>query len=185
MSNCPLFKIHFPDFSLLSFHIYEWKLVGIFRIHEELTDQVPLLSHLIHFLMHLSRRLKCTIVIFCCLSSVRLLSIVDFLHFWLLLWNRWTEFNETLQEARSQCPLPNLCFSRQSEKQDGHLGLWLVETFSTSPLKPLNEIQRNLTGSKISMSSTKFLFFGPIGKTRSPPWHLIGWDIFDFSSETA
>ena len=106
-------------------------------------------------------------------------------HFRLLLWNRWTEFNETWQEARSQCPLPSLCFLGRSEKQDGRPGLWLAETFSTSPLKPLNRIQRNLTGSKISMSSTKFVFFGPIGKTRWPPWPLIGWDIFDFSSETA
>ena len=39
-------------------------------------------------------------------------------HFWLLLWNRWTEFNETWQEARSQCPIPSLCFSGQLEKQD-------------------------------------------------------------------
>ena len=31
-------------------------------------------------------------------------------HFRLLLWNRWTEFNETWQEARSQRPLPSLCF---------------------------------------------------------------------------
>ena len=99
-------------------------------------------------------------------------------HFRLLLWNRWTEFNETWQEA-------SLCFSGQSEKQDGRPVLWLVETFSTSPLKPLNRIQRNLTGSKISSSLTKFLFFGPIEKTRWPPWPLIGWDIFDFSSETA
>ena len=35
------------------------------------------------------------------------------------------------------------------------------------------------------MPSTKFLFFGPIGKTKWPPRPLIGWDIFDFSSETA
>ena len=104
-------------------------------------------------------------------------------HFWLLLWNRWMEFNETRQEARSQRPLPSLCFSGRSEKQDGRPGLWLAETFSTSPLKPLNRIQRNLTGSKISMSSTKFVFFGLIGKTRWPPWPLIGWDIFDFSTE--
>ena len=105
-------------------------------------------------------------------------------HFRLLLWNRWTEFNETWQEARSQRPLPSLCFLGRSEKQDGRPGLWLAETFSTSPLKPLNGIQQNFIGSKISTSSTKFVFFGPIGKTRWPPWPLIGWDIFDFSSET-
>ena len=112
-------------------------------------------------------------------------SVVNFSHFRLLLWNHWTEFNETWQEARSQRPLPSLCFSGRSEKQDGCPGLWLAETFSTSPLKPLNVIQRNLTGSKISTSSTKFVFFGPIRKTRWPSWSLIGWDIFDFSSETA
>ena len=106
-------------------------------------------------------------------------------HFRLLFWNRWTEFNDTWQKATSQRPLPSLCFSDWSEKQDGRPGLWLVETFSTSPLKLLNRIQRNLIGSKISMSSTKFVFFGPIGKTRWPPWPLIVWDIFDFSSETA
>ena len=142
------------------------------------------------FLVHLSRRLKCTIVITRCPSSVRPSvvrpsSVVNFSHFRLLLWNRWTEFNETWQEARSQRPFPSLCFSGRSEKQDGRPGLWLAETFSTSPLKPLNRIQRNLTGSKISTSSTKFVFFGPIGKTRWPPWPLIGWDIFDFSYETA
>ena len=108
-------------------------------------------------------------------------------HFRLLLWNRWTEFNETWQEARSQRPLPILCFSGPSEKQDGRPGLWLAETFSTSSLKLLNGIQWNLTqtGSKIWTSSTKFVFFGPIGKTRWLPWRLIGWNTFDFSSETA
>ena len=153
-------------------------------------------------------------------------------HFWLLLWNRWTEFNKTWHEARSQLPVPGLCFSGRSEKQDGRPclwlaetfltsplkpltefnktwqearsqrpvpglcflgrsekqdgrpGLWLAETFLTSPLKPLNGIQQNLTGSKISTSCTRFVFFGPIGKTRWPLWPLIGWDIFDFSSET-
>ena len=104
-------------------------------------------------------------------------------HFRLLLWNRKTVFNKTWQEARSQCPLQSLCFSGWSEKQDGRPGLWLAETFSIS-LKPLNRICRNLTWSKILMSSTKFVFFRPIGKTRWPSWPLIGWDIFDFSSET-
>ena len=106
-------------------------------------------------------------------------------HFRLLLWNRWTELNETWQEARSERPLPSMCFSGRLEKQAGRPGLWLAETFSTSPLKPLSGIQRNLTGSKISTSSTKFVFFRPIGKTRWPPWPLIGWHIFYFSSETA
>ena len=190
------------------------------------------------FLVHLSRRLKCTIVIMRRLTSVRPSArrpsvVVNFSHFrillwnrltefnetwqearsqhplpslcfradrknkmatmasdWLrhfrlLLWNRLTEFNETWEEARSQRPLPSLCFSDRSEKQDGRPGLWLAETFSTSPLKPLNRIQWNLTGSKIWTSSTKFVFFGPIGKNIWPPWPLIGWDIFDFFSETA
>ena len=106
-------------------------------------------------------------------------------HFWLLLWIRWREFDETWQEARSQGPLPSLCFSGRSENQDGRHSLWLAETFLTSPLKPLYRNGRNLTGSKISRSSTKFMFFRPIGKTRWPPWPLICWDIFDFSSETA
>ena len=79
-------------------------------------------------------------------------------HFRLLLWNRWTEFDETWQEARSQRPLPSLCFSGRSVKKDGRRGPWFAETFLTSPLKLLNGIQRNLTGSKISASSTKLCF---------------------------
>ena len=74
------------------------------------------------------------------LSVVRRPSVVNFSHFRLLLWNRWTEFNETWREARSQRPLPSLCFAGGSEKQDGCPGLWLAETFSTSLLKPLNGI---------------------------------------------
>ena len=117
--------------------------------------------------------------------SVRRPSVVSFSHFRLLLWNRWTEFKETWHEGRSQHPLPRICFWADKKKQDGRPGFWLAETFSTSPLKPLNGIQWNLTGSKISTSSTKFVFFGPIGKTRRPPWPLIGWYILYFSSETA
>ena len=53
-------------------------------------------------------------------------------HFRLLLRNSWKEFNKTWQEARTQHPLPSLCFSGRSEKQDGGPGLWLAETFLTS-----------------------------------------------------
>ena len=75
-------------------------------------------------------------------------------------------------------------FLANQKKQDGRPGLWLAETFSIAPLKLLKRIQCNLTGSKISTFSTKLVFYGPIGKTRWPPWPLIGWDIFNFS-ETA
>ena len=91
-------------------------------------------------------------------------------HFQLLLWNRYTEFKETWQDARFQRPLPS--FSGQSEKQDGRPGLWFGETFSTSILKPLNGFQRNLTGSNISTSSTKFVFLWPISKQKGPPWSI-------------
>ena len=74
---------------------------------------------------------------------------------------------------------------RRHKKQDGRPGILLTATFSTSPLKPLNGIQRNLKGSKISTSSTTFVVFGPIGKTRWPPRSLIDWDILNFSSVTA
>ena len=80
--------------------------------------------------------------------------------------------------------LPSLCFSGQSEKQDSRPVLWLTEIFSNLPLKPLNEIQGNFARKKISMPSTKFVFFGSIWKPRWPPRSLIDWDIFDFSSET-
>ena len=112
-------------------------------------------------------------------------SASDWLRHFGLLWNRWTEFNKTWQEAKYQCPLHSLCFSGRSKKQDGRPGLWLAETFSTSSLKPLNGIQRNLTGSKISTSSTKFVFFRVDRKNKMAARPLIGWNIFDFSSETA
>ena len=75
--------------------------------------------------------------------STCIVTFSDWLWYFRLLWNRCTEFNETWQEARSQCPLPSLCSSGRLGKQDGRLGLWLAETFSTSPLKQLNERQRN------------------------------------------
>ena len=43
----------------------------------------------------------------------------------LLLWNFWTEFNKTWQEARSQCPLPSFCFSGRSVNKNVCLGQFL------------------------------------------------------------
>ena len=166
----------FFEFACVFWMVYSQRKVSIFLLYYN----IHILTKLSWFLVHLSQRLKCTIVITRCPSSVVrpsvclsvCPSVVNFSNFQFLLWNCWTEFDETWQEARSQHPLPSLCFSGRSEKQDGRPGLWLAETFLTSPIKPLNGIQRNLTGSKIWTSSTKFVFFGPIGKTRWPPWPL-------------
>ena len=88
-------------------------------------------------------------------------------HFRLLLWNHWTEFNEVWQEARSQSPLPSLCF-------------WDIFDFSS---KTAEQNSTKLDRKQDLKALLKFVFFGRIGKTRWPPWPLIGWDIFDFSSE--
>ena len=88
-----------------------------------------------------------------------------------------------LDEARSQRPLPSFCFSGRLEKKNKMAALTLIGIFEFS--KSAERIQQTLTGSKISTSAYKFVFFGPIGKTRWPPWPLIVLDIFDFSSETA
>ena len=49
------------------------------------------------------------------------------------------------------------------------VGRRLLFTFSTSSLKPMNGIQQNLTGSKISTSFTKFVFWGQSEKQDGRP----------------
>ena len=56
----------------------------------------------------------------------------------------------------------------RKKNQDCRPGLWFAETFSTS-LKPLNGIQRNLTGSKTSTFSTMFVFWGRLEKQDGRP----------------
>ena len=197
-----------------------------------------------------------------CPSSV----VVNFSHFRLLLWNHWTEFNETWQEARSQRLLQSLCFSGQSEKQDGRPGqsvkkvahctqvhdMWpfgpLVIYKRTDALqvwhKPYStkadvtdpwkqkgskldrkqdlnvfykvcvfranrknkmaalasdwlrhfwlllwkrwtEFNKTWHKARSQRSLQSLCFSGRSKKTIWPPWPLIGWGIFDFSSETA
>ena len=57
--------------------------------------------------------------------------------FWLLLWNWWTEFNETWQESRSWCPLPSLCLSDQLNPARPPIN-WDIFEFSC----PLHSFQR-------------------------------------------
>ena len=97
-----------------------------------------------------------------------------------------SEHNSTKLERKQDLNvLYHVCiFQADRKKKMAALASDWLRHFRLLFLKPLNRIQWNLTVSKISMSSTKFVFFGPIGKTRWPLWPLIGWDIFDFSSET-
>ena len=69
------------------------------------------------------------------------------------------EIHDTFQEASSQRPLLNVCFSGRSVNKDDCSSCWLAKTFSTSPLQPQNRIWQNLTGSKYPTSSTKFVGF--------------------------
>ena len=90
-----------------------------------------------------------------------------------------TERNSTKLDRKQDLNVLYLVcvFRADQKKQGGGPSLWLADTFSTSFVKPLNGIQRNLTGSKILMSSTKCVFSGSIWETRWPPWPLIGWGI--------
>ena len=99
--------------------------------------------------MHLSRRLKCTIVITRCPSvrpSLLTFHIFDF-------FSETAERNSTkLDRQEDLNVLYQVCVLRgDRKKQDGHPGLWLTETLSTSPLRPLNGIQGNLTGSNLNV----------------------------------
>ena len=88
----------------------------------------------------------------------------------LIGWDIFNFFSATtewkLTVARTQCPQSSLCFLGKSENQDGHPGLLFAETFWISPLQSLNRTWWQLTGSMNLMSSTKFVFFGLIGKRR-------------------
>ena len=140
----------------------------------------PIVS--MRFLVHLSRRLKCTIVITCCPSSVRPSSLT----FHIFDFSSEAALRNSTKLDRKQdlnC-LYQVCVFR-ADRKNKMAALWLAETFSTSPLTPLNGIQWNLIGSKISTPPTKFVFFVSIGKNKMAAPPLIGWDIFDFFSETA
>ena len=102
------------------------------------------------------------------------------------IWTQTAERNSTKLARKPDLNLLyEVCvFSGRSEIRDGRPGLWLATPFSTSPLKPLNGIQRNLTGSKISSQRPLPSLCFPGRSEKWPPWSLIGWDMLDLSSET-
>ena len=108
----------------------------------------------------------------------------DLLRHFRLLWIHLAEFNETWQEARSQCPLPNLFFFRLIGKTRWQplplIGCDIFDFFLWKCWTEFNETWQEAR----SQCSYQVCVFRPIGKKRWPPWRLIGWNIFDIS-ETA
>ena len=76
-------------------------------------------------------------------------------------------------------------FSDWLEKQDDRPGLWLADTFSTYSLKPLTGINKTWQDARSQRPLPSLCFPGLSEITRWTPWHLIGWDIFNFTSKTA
>ena len=105
-------------------------------------------------------------------------------HFRLLLWNSWMEFNETWQESRSQRFVPRLCFWADLKNKFAAMASdWLRHfQFLSNPWTEFSETWRK---QDLNVLYQVFVIFGPIGKLRWSPWPLVGWDIFNFSSETA
>ena len=81
-------------------------------------------------------------------------------------WKNKMEFNK-IHMKQDLNVFYHVCVFRADQRNK--IANWLAEAFWTSPLKPLNGIQQNLTGRKISTSTNKFVFFGSIGGTRWPP----------------
>ena len=107
-------------------------------------------------------------------------------HVQLFLINSRVEFKEIWQEARSQRPLPSLCFSGRSEKNEmaipasdlpRHFRLFLWHHWT--------KFNENLWEARSQSPVPSLCFSGRWKKTRWPPWPLIGWDIFDSFSEIA
>ena len=112
-------------------------------------------------------------------------------HLRLLLWHRWTEFNETSQEARSQCPLPSLCFSGRSENKIAALDSDWLRHFRLLLWNRRTEFNETWQEARPQHSLPSLCFFFRANRKNkmaamvSDSLSQIGWDIFHFSSETA
>ena len=107
-------------------------------------------------------------VFFCADQKTKVIDLAsDWLrHFRLLLCNCRTEFKETWQEASTQCPLPNLCFSRLIRKP--RWPPWPLIDWDMFDLYAIAE-WNSIKLEKISRSSIRFVFFIPIRKPKCPP----------------
>ena len=111
--------------------------------------------------------------------------VVNFSHFGLLLWNRWTEFNE-LDRKQDINILYQVCVFQADQKDKmaalasdwpRHFRLFLWNRWM--------EFNDTWQEARSQRSLPSLCFSGRSEKVRWPPWPLIGWDISNFSSETA
>ena len=116
-------------------------------------------------------------------------------HFWLIRWNRWTEFNETWQEARSQRLLPSLCLLGRSVNKNVRLGWFLKKVADCTQVHDMWPF-----GPLVMLSRCFFDFSVCVGAFSAPEpkaqvhycYHALSvvrlssltFYIFDFSSET-
>ena len=109
-------------------------------------------------------------------------------HFWLLFCNCRMDFAKTWLEARTQCPLPSMCFSGWLEKQDDPSAsdwLWHLRFLLWNRWTEFKETwQEARTQCPLP---TLWVFFLAKWKTKmaepAPDWLFIG-DIFNYSSGT-
>ena len=95
-------------------------------------------------------------------------------HFRLLLWNRWTEFNESFKmEAKSQHHLLSLCFSGWSEKQNGYPGLSLAEIIRLFLRNHWTEFNESWQEPRSQHPLPSLRFFLPISKQKWPLWLIL------------
>ena len=93
-------------------------------------------------------------------------------HFWLLC-NRWTKFNETSQEGRTQSPLPRLCFrTYRKTTMATSVSDWLRYCCLISAATKRNQTKLHRKQDHNVLYQVRF-FPTPIGKPRWPPRYMI------------
>ena len=140
----------------------------------------PYTSHskiiLLKVLVYLSRRLKCTIVITRCPSSLTF-HIFDF--------SQTAEQNFTILDMKQELNvLYQICvWANRKTKMATPASDWPTH-FQLLLWNHWTELIETWLEAR-SRRPLPNLFFGPIGKPRWPPQPQIGWNVFYFSSEIA
>ena len=90
-----------------------------------------------------------------------------------LLWNHWTELNQTCQKCSLDGPLPDFFFGADLKSNMAarvHNVFSLAEILKSSCQKPPSQLNCDFAGMIIGWSCTKLVNRLPIGNSRWPPW---------------